>query len=619
MTKLNTALHHQTEYRAKCRSGPAYGESGQASVFLILMMGIFLLAAVGFAVDLSSVWFHRQAAQSAADASCVAGAMDMLYLNSGKIVSSPSFSPGTAGDCSSSSAAAICEYAAFNGYTATTSAASWGTSTAAGAVAVSWTFPTSVTGVKSSGGATYPFLNVVVQQKSATWFMGLLGVHSITVGASCTCGLPPGAGSPPLVILDPTTTQALWVSGGAHIVITGGPAVSIGVNSSANGSPASNSSSNGVYCDGGSGYPIDTSTAGPSGTGGQLSLVGGPATNQYCGAQTILNDPANKLWKSPQAATADPYGSVPAPTQPGAPQILTSNPVGDATGCIQNAVSSGSNGCAREDPTYGLITGIWVGPGTDSCPNTIPNSSAGTLHNVGQDPGTYVEYYGNCLEFSPGYYPTGINVTNLAGWANDVTTFQPGVYYLNGNLTVGSSSTIRNAWIGTQPSTRGVIFYFLSGGPVFSGGSGAANSNISSVPSYYLTCSGTTTPSGMPASLTGNVLASQCSAGGTYVGASSSDSYSASGLRGLLFFAAHSTTYNAVLLGAGASLNFTGALYFHNSSYADYVELDGAGSSTAYAIGNIVVDQLKLSGAGTIELGLTASSTSGSASVGIFQ
>ena len=41
----------------------------------------------------------------------------------------------------------------------------------------------------------------------------------------------------------------------------------------------------------------------------------------------------------------------------------------------------------------------------------------------------------------------------------------PGVYYLNGNLTVGSATTLRNAWVGTQPSTLGVMFYFLTGGP----------------------------------------------------------------------------------------------------------------------------------------------------------
>ena len=36
---------------------------------------------------------------------------------------------------------------------------------------------------------------------------------------------------------------------------------------------------------------------------------------------------------------------------------------------------------------------------------------------MGMDPGPpYIGYYGNCLEFSPGYYPTGIDVTNLAGY-----------------------------------------------------------------------------------------------------------------------------------------------------------------------------------------------------------
>src|SRR5580698_11514283 len=161
-------------------------QSGQASVFLLVILGTFLLASVGFAVDLSSMWFHHQAAQSAADAACVAGAMDMLYLHNGTITSSPGFTVGTSGDCASSSSAALCQYAQFNGYTATTSAAGWSASTAAGAVAVSWTFPTAVTGVTAASGITYPFLNVVVREKPATWFMGLVGVRSLTVGASCT-------------------------------------------------------------------------------------------------------------------------------------------------------------------------------------------------------------------------------------------------------------------------------------------------------------------------------------------------------------------------------------------------------------------------------------------------
>jgi Flp pilus assembly protein TadG len=586
------------------------GESGQASILLVLILGIFLIASLGFAVDFSNMWLQRQAAQSAADAACVAGSMDMLYLQNATITTSPGFSVGVASDCSSSSSAAICKYAAFNGFTATTSASGWGTSTPVSAVAVNWTFPASVAGATASGGITYPFLKVVVQQKVATWFVSLLGIKFMTVGASCTCGLGSGAGVAPLVILDPTDSASLSLTGGVHIVIAGGPAVSIQVNSS---SPTA------VTCNGGNGYSLDTSTAGPSGNGGRLSIVGGPTLNPYCGALTTLNDPQNLLWISSAGSIANPYARVPTPSQPIAPQFLTSTPIGDATGCIQNAVSSGSNGCARKDATYGLIQGIWVGPGTDSCPAT--STSTSQQHYMGMDPGPpYNGFYGSCLEFSPGYYPNGINVTNLAGYANDVAIFRPGIYYLNGNLNVSGSSMIRNAWIGTQPSTQGVIFYFLTGGPTFSGGSGmSAKTLVSAVPSYYLNCSGTNAPNGLPASLSGNVLVSQCSGGGTYVGAPSSDSYSATGLRGLLFFIDPSDTYSNTLMDAGSYLNFSGALYFHNTSYTDRVTLSGAGGSTTYAIGNIVVDQLTLNAAGTIHMGLIGQSSPGPPTVGIVQ
>jgi hypothetical protein len=49
------------------------------------------------------------------------------------------------------------------------------------------------------------------------------------------------------------------------------------------------------------------------------------------------------------------------------------------------------------------------------------------------------------------------------------------------------------------------------------------------------------------------------------------------------------------------------------------VELDGAGSSTTYAIGNIVTDQLTLSGAGTIKINLTGPPVPGPPEVSLFQ
>ena len=53
-------------------------ESGQALVFMVLALSIFLLGAGALCVDMSNLWFHRQAAQNAADAACTAGAMDLL-------------------------------------------------------------------------------------------------------------------------------------------------------------------------------------------------------------------------------------------------------------------------------------------------------------------------------------------------------------------------------------------------------------------------------------------------------------------------------------------------------------------------------------------------------------
>ena len=115
----------------------------------------------------------------------------MLYLQNGTITSSPGFTAGTPGDCSSSSSAALCQYAGFNGYTPTTSAAGWGAGTPGGAVAVNWTFPSSVTGVATPSGIAYPYLNVVVHEKPSTWFMGMVEEISLPSAPPVPVGCPP--------------------------------------------------------------------------------------------------------------------------------------------------------------------------------------------------------------------------------------------------------------------------------------------------------------------------------------------------------------------------------------------------------------------------------------------
>src|SRR5437868_11538094 len=91
-------------------------ESGQALVFMVLALSIFLLAAGALSVDMSNLWFHRQAAQNAADAACTAGAMDLLVDAQGGATGHQAFVNGTAFNCSVGSTAAPCQYAAKNGY-----------------------------------------------------------------------------------------------------------------------------------------------------------------------------------------------------------------------------------------------------------------------------------------------------------------------------------------------------------------------------------------------------------------------------------------------------------------------------------------------------------------------
>ena len=62
-------------------------ETGQAMLFVVLGLALFLLGAVAFAVDMSYAWFHRQSAQTAADAACTAGAMDWLKVRTDNITS----------------------------------------------------------------------------------------------------------------------------------------------------------------------------------------------------------------------------------------------------------------------------------------------------------------------------------------------------------------------------------------------------------------------------------------------------------------------------------------------------------------------------------------------------
>src|SRR5579872_6765314 len=77
-------------------------DSGQAAVFLVLAMGLFLIGSMGFVVDGANLWFHRQSAQTAADAACTAGAMNMLSVAAGANPPNPNWIGTSSFQCSGS-------------------------------------------------------------------------------------------------------------------------------------------------------------------------------------------------------------------------------------------------------------------------------------------------------------------------------------------------------------------------------------------------------------------------------------------------------------------------------------------------------------------------------------
>ena len=558
-------------------------DSGQAVIGLILIFATVSLAGLALAVDFGNLWFHRQGTQTAADAACQAGAMDMLGTTSGLQLNSAGFTVGSSGNCVSSPSASMCAYAKFNGYNgtgpqpATNTDSAWNT--------VEWTFPSTVTGITAppTSVTANPYLKVTVTERVKTFFVGLFsGSSYFDVSSVCTCGLAQVKQAAPIVVLHPTMSGSLNYSGGAILKIVGGPQRSIQVNST---------NATAIVCSP-SGY-IDTSGAGPSFTGGDVGLVSSEtqAKNGCTSGMMGYTGGTTGHWRSSVLPVSDPYASVSAPNS------VKTTPITPAT----------------YDATKGTYY-KWVGYGIDGCPD----------HDAPAFGGNGVAT--NCAEFAPGYYPSGIPLPNNYS----TIIFLPGVYYVNGSLAPGGSNTIRvglPCWSSytsgysaaacsptasanglTYATTQGVMFYFTNSG-TFTVGGGASKDNIDNVPPSTLTCDGSSPSSslGMTASLAGNVLWAQCTQNGTYwdAGGDTSDSLSASGSRGLLFFQDHADTKSPTLSGSG-QLAYAGSLYFHSSTYADVLKLTGGTGTGSYILGNIITDQLVLTGSGQIAMQLNS-------------
>src|SRR5438552_906662 len=547
------------------------GESGQAMLFVLLALGLALMGAAAFSVDLGNMWMQRQTAQNVADAACTAAAMDMLTDATSAGTTQGGFTAGTDFSCSGNATAAPCVYAANNmGYAPAALVAGQP------GYDVSFTFPATVPGVVDCTGTPPPpvctaagftpfstYVRATVANRVPLSFAGLLsGSKTTDVMAQATCGLVFSSAPIPILIMNPTLSGTFDVRGNGSqnkITIYGGPQRSIQVNSTsatastANGSPT-----------------VDLSLGGPNLAGSDIGITGGPSTPPF----TYLGSPPGK-WVDPAPALSDPFASLPVPAKP-------------------------SNGSVSS-----------VAEGTHGCPTGS----------------------GGCYEYTAGYYAAdakgdGICAGNPCTKKTYTTLiFDPGLYYLDGNFTAASGSRLRPS-DQTGDGSGGTVFYFNSGTLAWDANTGnttngctASISTSASVGTgqlkYGVKCTSTSDlPGNLPASITGNLLMGACT--GPYGDPLGTDDPIGE-QHGIVFFQNRDTSAAAPKYGGGGTAAILGSMYFHYcnsddnkpsntppitglgskcnpSAFTDQITLQGSSGSESYVVGNIVADELTMGG-----------------------
>jgi hypothetical protein len=431
-----------------------------------------------------------------------------------------------------------------------------------------------------------------VIDRAQVYFSSLLTGQSATdVRASAVCGLQLAKAPIPIIVLNPTCSHSFQMSGSSTLKIVGGPTRSVQVDSIGGAPVCAAATTNAAGQCSASGPNIDLSNGGPLFTGSNFGTFGGPGT-----APAGFQPGATGSWGS-GSPIADPYSLVSAPTKP-----------------------------AALSPTHAAPIGVPYG--TDGCPDHKAGPSA-------------------CDEYLPGWYDNPIVVKNRTA------IFVPGVYYIKptsyataqggglcgaagsgctaggsgsckADFLVDSNGVVRPATnlttaaaLAATDNSKGTMFYMTGpgdgtyGGAVFTSNAGSAGARtIDDFSVTGLSCDGSLPDShlAIPSTVPGNILLAQCTAGGTYyLPGSSTDTVSASGVRGLLFFQDRANGYQngQTNMQGGGGLAISGTLYANNlPNYQAFVQLQGTPGSGTYILGEIVSDQLVIAGNGSIGMQL---------------
>jgi Flp pilus assembly protein TadG len=569
-------------------------EAGQVMLFTILALGIFLLGAMAFAIDLSNMWFNRQSAQTAADAACTAAAMDMLVsATNGSMPANAHFTASSANtyDCNTANPTpSPCSYAALNGYSSTITRNVANSGTLGNNVYIDFPSASSVNlsglDLPPAAVAASALVRVRILNNISTWFAGMLGSTKQGTGASAICGVIQATSPIPILVMNPTVPQALNIYGTPNISIVGGPSKSIQVNSGSTSATRVQGSATVNLCAGGGTYCGSAMGVwGSQGVpGGFYSSVSTCSTNRPAGAPACTATQVAPQWNSPAAPVADPLASSTAPSQP------TNVP--------------------------GAPTAVF--PPTAGCPDSS-----------------------GCYEYAPGYYPSGICVGKGGCTYKTYTTaiFDPGIYYILGGLTGASNSCLRPS-TAVGDGSGGTLFYFAdtnSVGVVANSGCGSqtpfsTTSGSGSLLNGVKCTSTSQIPSNLPGSFDGSVLLGPCQKPtvtalcapncnlnfGDPLGTSDPNGEQ----RGVMFFQNRSknASTNPSWSGGGKML-LAGTMYFHqcvtsgtdtgygcaSGAFNDQLDLGGNSGASTYVLGDIIADQLTMHGTPGIIMDLNPS------------
>jgi len=256
-------------------------------------------------------------------------------------------------------------------------------------------FTGSVPGVNLSSVDTPNFVRVTITRTVTTSLIRFVAPSTATVKAEATAAIIDVVSPVPILLLHPSMSGALSMNGNPVVQICGGPVRSFQINST---STTTISISGGPV--------IDLTHAGPAdpgncttGTGGDFGVYGGPAI-----APGAVSVESTGKYIQPSSPILDPLATVAAPALPAAAPAKTS---------LANGVSG--------------------------CP----------LPNPGKP----------CSLYSPGLYPTGIEVKN------ETAIFKPGIYYMQskGFQSAANGDLYMSTGFADDPVTKQGMVVYIAG------------------------------------------------------------------------------------------------------------------------------------------------------------